>query len=682
MKKITCIAIVFVMIIISASLYFLNTANSSNSSGSNDIVFQFKTYNGYGNNLYIDNVLTGVQKDNDVTVTAILNIPYDTSYSTQNSGIDSVIPQLTISNIGRNSLSDTIKVYLDINSRNYYDSVTIIGISFGQTVLVDFPQFYYNIGTPYFLKAYISLSPDSNHVNDTLNQYSIILPGFERNVLYEEFTSNSSPASANNNFFLDTFVNGNIQSIAAIKYHTGLLGTDSFYSANPQQADERRRYYYVSAVPLTLSDGNTVVSIPYSDSSNIYSPFLTRRSIGSPMSISVTDERVAGDSIKATININVISSIPAGDYRLRINAIERYVNRPSQGTNGETDFYDIFRRYYPDSNGISIPVAIGNYQYVYTYYREPIWNDSMLYTTVFVQNDQTKEVINCAKARNSVVQSKKNIPSEISNKADLLNVNYNYGSSYVLENFSDSIQTSLNVEIFESFFPPIGWKVFNRDGNITFKKYTGANGPTLTGISSVIMAFFDYNNIGQKDSMYSKTYYDLVPTDTVRFDYAYAQFSSLNIDSLVVSVSTDGGATFPYEIFRKGGLPLATAPQTTSFFIPQNTTQWRTFSFSLSQIVSISNPEVSVPAKYLLKQNFPNPFNPSTVIEYELPVSSNVQIRIFDVAGRELFLLKNEFQPSGRHHVKFDGKNFASGIYFYQLSTEGFSETKSMVLLK
>ncbi|MBK8552644.1 MAG: T9SS type A sorting domain-containing protein [Ignavibacteria bacterium] len=447
-------------------------------------------------------------------------------------------------------------------------------------------------------------------------------------------------------------------------------------------------------MPRTIADGKMPVLIPYGDSINLYTPLYARLSAGTPFSISVIDENISDDSLRTTININVISPVQNGDYRLRINAVERYVRDTIPGydtlygTNGEKNFFDVFRAVYPDTNGISIPSAVGSYQYQYTYYKEPYWNDSMIYTTAFIQNDNNREVMNCAKGRNIVFKNIK-VPSEvIYGKADPLNVTYDFGNNNSKYNFTnnsgDTIQTSLNVELFESYFPPLGWKVFNQDGFFTFQQYTGVNGPSIGGSRSVIMDFFDYNIIGQKDSMYSKVYRNLLDIDTVRFDYAYAQYTTVgtNIDSLIVNVSTDGGQTFPFEIFRKGGLGLSTAPQTTTFFIPQNSTQWQSFKSSLNNIVSVSSELSNIPSKFLLNQNYPNPFNPVTTISYNLPAGGFVKLKVFDILGKEIMTLVNENQVPGVHKAEFNASNLSSGIYFYRIVTDGFTDTKRMVLIK
>ncbi len=85
---------------------------------------------------------------------------------------------------------------------------------------------------------------------------------------------------------------------------------------------------------------------------------------------------------------------------------------------------------------------------------------------------------------------------------------------------------------------------------------------------------------------------------------------------------------------------------------------------------------------YSLRQNFPNPFNPTTVISYRLPIAAQVTLRIYDVLGREVETLVNSHQHAGEYSVTLDAAHLSSGIYYYRLQTEGFTETKQLVLIK
>jgi hypothetical protein len=83
-----------------------------------------------------------------------------------------------------------------------------------------------------------------------------------------------------------------------------------------------------------------------------------------------------------------------------------------------------------------------------------------------------------------------------------------------------------------------------------------------------------------------------------------------------------------------------------------------------------------------LEQNYPNPFNPSTSISFTLPSKSFVSLKVFDLLGREVATLVNEQKPAGTYTQKWNAANVSSGIYFYRLQADKFTETKKLVLLK
>ena len=83
-----------------------------------------------------------------------------------------------------------------------------------------------------------------------------------------------------------------------------------------------------------------------------------------------------------------------------------------------------------------------------------------------------------------------------------------------------------------------------------------------------------------------------------------------------------------------------------------------------------------------MSQNQPNPFVTTTMIRYELPERSSVVLKVYDVFGREVTTLFEGEQNDGKYEVEFNGTNLPGGIYFYKMSTKGFSETKKLILLK
>ena len=89
----------------------------------------------------------------------------------------------------------------------------------------------------------------------------------------------------------------------------------------------------------------------------------------------------------------------------------------------------------------------------------------------------------------------------------------------------------------------------------------------------------------------------------------------------------------------------------------------------------------SLPTKYSISPNYPNPFNPSTTIRYDLPKAANVTLRIFNTLGQEIAVLVNEEKEAGYYQVRWDAA-LPSGIYFYRIQAGEYVETKRMILLK
>jgi Beta-1,4-xylanase len=90
----------------------------------------------------------------------------------------------------------------------------------------------------------------------------------------------------------------------------------------------------------------------------------------------------------------------------------------------------------------------------------------------------------------------------------------------------------------------------------------------------------------------------------------------------------------------------------------------------------------SLPSHYSLEQNFPNPFNPTTTIRYNISKTSQATLKVFDILGRQVQTLVNTMQVPGQYTVTFNAQNLASGIYFYQLQAGTFTATKKLMLLK
>ncbi len=104
----------------------------------------------------------------------------------------------------------------------------------------------------------------------------------------------------------------------------------------------------------------------------------------------------------------------------------------------------------------------------------------------------------------------------------------------------------------------------------------------------------------------------------------------------------------------------------------------RTYFLSLG----INTISTSIPENFKLEQNYPNPFNPVTKIRFELPEAGNVNLKVYDAAGREIETIVNMRMTPGIFEAEFNATKLNSGVYFYRLFTEKYSETKKMILIK
>ena len=141
-------------------------------------------------------------------------------------------------------------------------------------------------------------------------------------------------------------------------------------------------------------------------------------------------------------------------------------------------------------------------------------------------------------------------------------------------------------------------------------------------------------------------------------------------DSLRLRVKATGGVTsgsYTITVLGKGpnGTPV----------------HQRTISLSVTP-VGLSTNENEVPKDFYLYQNFPNPFNPSTQIRFDLAKSGLVTLDVYDITGRKISELVNENLNAGRHNVEFNASELSSGIYFYRIVTPEFTSIRKMILVK
>ena len=175
-----------------------------------------------------------------------------------------------------------------------------------------------------------------------------------------------------------------------------------------------------------------------------------------------------------------------------------------------------------------------------------------------------------------------------------------------------------------------------------------------------------------------------VPHQCVVIDPQYPQNIYVGND-LGVYVTTNGGINW-YEY--RDGMPYALVFDLTIVY-PNRHIRATTHGNGIYERSLIQNPvgiiaqNNEIPIEFSLNQNYPNPFNPSTNIKFAVPKESNVILKVFDIAGREVLTLLNEKINAGTYSLKWDASVYSSGVYFYRMATDaGYSETRKMILVK
>ena len=138
----------------------------------------------------------------------------------------------------------------------------------------------------------------------------------------------------------------------------------------------------------------------------------------------------------------------------------------------------------------------------------------------------------------------------------------------------------------------------------------------------------------------------------------------------IIEAKTEAKASFTFDVNRDAPI---NKKDTIDFMITDANGLMMTKTFIFSYVG---------PKEFKLEQNYPNPFNPSTVISYQLPVVSNITLKVYDILGSEVITLVNEQQEPGYYEVQFNAANIASGMYVYRLQAGDFISVKKMLLIK
>jgi hypothetical protein len=279
----------------------------------------------------------------------------------------------------------------------------------------------------------------------------------------------------------------------------------------------------------------------------------------------------------------------------------------------------------------------------------------------------------------------------------------------------------VSYELFNGeLFPPPGWSVANRDGGPENAWFRGSMVSAFVPFEG---AGFAADNFQRANGSYLDDYLISSPVpnmgaagarDSLIFwvRSVYAEPPAVNYpDSLMILLSLGGSDTSDFSVSLDyfevpKGIWSRRAYGLTGV-VPQNSTVRAAFRYlhydagtsganadfvgidavQFTHIIVTALSDAPLPEVFALSQNFPNPFNPVTVVRYQLPVGSSVKVEVYDLLGCEVATLVNGWQSAGVHDVAWNGRNSAgvelsSGVYFYRLDAGAYSSTRKMILMR
>lgn len=596
----------------------------------------------------------------------------------------------------------------------------------------------------------------------------------DRMMFIEFFTSSTcGPCAANNPTMTAFLLAQDPDRIAALGHHMNWPspGNDPMYLYNTADNGARRTFYNINSIPAGQFDGLISIPIAYSQS-NLQSTFNTRKDILSPITIILTDSAYSTDSMLVRANIYCETNLSNPFLIAYIALCENHVHYSSPpGTNGETDFYYVMRKIFPSGSGVPVTLLPGQTVTLeYKYKKDPIWQWSEMFPIAYVQDANSKEIINAAKktanftlkvskgylsvpqgvASNGsfkvstpVVASGYNSPITFSAEVSPVTagVSTSFPSGNVLNNYSDSIaiQVASTASVPAGVYKIIvtGTNAAGKVHKITLDYMVGKN-YVMTQTNNVGLSYkvngttYTYPKLFAWDIGSTQTLEAVTPQTNAGYRYIFQNWNGNDTNRVTnITVNANTGyytANFKtqFRVFSfasPSGIPVSfsfnnvyydsgsvVTLNVTPFSLPFNGTTYyfnhwvgngngsytgTNYAATLNLRAPITQNVVydtvntgintissEIPERYKLYQNYPNPFNPQTSIKFDISKSGLVNLRVYDLLGKEVKSLYSGNLNAGKYEFTFSGIDMASGMYFYKLETNNFSQVMKMLLMK
>lgn len=598
------------------------------------VYLAFRFYGEYADDWYVDDVRVYEPFNHDVAVQSVMP---DGIQFTEGGAIT---PSVEVENIGRSAEDIELLVTIEESGAPVYSQVLPIHLELGDLQTVNLPTLYAQAGNYYRLHAEAQLVSDESPANnvrdascDSYSQPHVPLGWFH--------TNSGCSVCTTPEFAFDAWLPSQGSSVALIRCHTWWPnGADIMYLQNAAQ-NQQLIYQYDGAdfTPHFWVDGTVDLGYDYSTYQGV---FAARKDVLSPGAIDL-HWRAADSTL--VVSLDLVEPLdPAGDHRLHVAVTEDSIY--SVGGNGHNLHSQALRRVFPyDLSGIPVDPEPGVQTFTQHISPESFWVGPRLNATVFLQEQASRRIW---QARTARLNSLKGLLS-----LDPVDCEMNVGEV-----------CSLRVMIAASQVPVKGVDVtIDFDESVAALQAVHA-GSWVTG-SGLQSYFHDYTETGATEAHFSLAF--LNGTVTGGGELALLEFRGLAVGASALTFTQDR---------------VRDANNTELDY----STSLGDSLFVFSDLTPVEEPPVAPTALRLLG-NTPNPFNPSTLISYELPAAGRWQVAIYDAQGRLQRTLADEWQLAGRRELRWDGRDDAgaalgSGLYLVRVSGPTGRASGKLLLLK
>jgi len=613
------------------------TINLSDYAGEPTVYVCFRYTGDYADNWYVDDVIIYQPYAHDVMVTDVMpdGEQYVAPYP--------LAPQVIVENRGTNPEVFDVQLQIEESGNPVYDELVGVTLAVAQVDTVDFPVHDLNPGQFYDLFASANLAEDMDTLNnvgsafvDTYTQPHVPLGHLHTN-------AGCGPCGTNEPY-LDNFLPGEGNNVALIRVHTWWPGYDPMYYDNILQCQELIYSYAADYTPHLWVDG--VIDAGYEGPT--WPGLLTqRKSVFSPALIDL-HWLPATEQLMARVNLREPLS-GSCDARLRVAITED--NIIYAGGNGHNTHHQVFKHMYPDTDGLSVPCGIDTYTFLVDcplggglIYEE--WTYENLRATVYLQDNNDWRVW----------QAGTGFLTELTGQ---LTLDPAVSAVDAGEYFTVAVDIT-----------PAVVEVMGIEAQIDFD-------PTVVRLDSITAGAW-FTGSGE-DFFFSD--HTPEPPDTA---------TSIHFDAaLLGAAAADSGrlAICHFQALAAGEIPLTWSLAD----VRDSLNTGLGFATSTEDSILVGDDLTGVddpaPAQLRLLGNQPNPFNPSTLIRYELPEDGHWRVEVFDVRGRRVASLVDGWQAAGRYAQSWDGRNtrgelLGSGLYLLRVSGPAGSRSGKMLLLK